>query len=204
MYRHTFGQFFDFVRVDGQSYYFEDYKQLSKTERTALREEAVKRCGEANQRKSDAWKKLTAPVDEECRRRIQELEKLPRFQKRYRGRAEDIRCEEKLLRDARNRKLGELQGKLPSVDGCTYPAAVHDVFTVWETMIETDWEKFERLVTNHDWYYHYSDDYSVYAAGNRRMNEIRSLMEKLGDKATALYNEKCPWLNEDGSHAASN
>ena len=201
-FSHPFGQFFDFVRVDGRSYYFDEYEKLPKDGRMALKEEAVKRCSEANQARSEAWKKLTAPINEEYRRKVQAIQSHPRFQKRYRGRAADMRFEENRLRTERDRKIREV--KLAPIDGCDYPAAVHDVFHVWEQKVETLWEKYERMVSHFDWYYSYSDDHSVWSAGESRRKQIDALRKQLesegqGGEAAALYNKHCPWLNEDGS-----
>lgn len=204
MYRHPFGQFFDFVRVDGKSYYFDEYKELPKDERLALREEAVKRCTDANQAHSQMRLKLQEPIDKEYRRKLVEMRRQPRFQKRYRGRAAEMRREERSLRDERDRKAREVWSQLTPIDGTTYPAAVHDVFFVWEQEVESTWEKYERLVTHFDWYYSYSDDHSVWTAGERRRREMGALRkqlesEGLGEEAAVLYNKHCPWLNEDGS-----
>lgn len=199
MYQHNFGSFKENITVDGEVYTFEDYKELPHEERIALREEAVNRCVQANRRRTEAWQKLIAPAQEEYRRQVSELEKLPRYQKRYRGRAADMRYEENRLRSERDRKIRELRGQLESVHGNTYPAAVHDVFFVWEQKVETPWEKFERMVTHHDWYFEYSDDHSVWSAGVARRNTITALMKQLGPDAVALYNKCCPWLNDDGT-----
>lgn len=95
-----------------------------------------------------------------------------------------------------------------TVDGNDYPAAVGNVFSVWEEACETPWEHFERLVSHHDWYYAYSDAHNVWAAGEARDREMRGLLESFeGEEQAAaqlLYNQKCPWLNEDGSQIEEN
>lgn len=198
-YHHRFGTFHETVTVNGTTFSFEEYKSLPKDVREVLREEAVALCVQANQRRSDEWKKLTAPVDADYREKLAKLHKLPKFQKRYRGRAEDMRYEETLLRGARDRQLRELQENLSPIQGNTYPAAVHNIFSVWEERVETPWEKFERMVSHFDWYYSYSDDHSVWSAGNSRHQQIMALVEQLGPEARKIYNQKCPWLNEDGT-----
>jgi len=198
-YYHRFGTFYETVTVDGITYSFEVYKGLDRAAREALREEALERCTLANQRRSMEWRNLSASVDMDFRMKVRKLHKLPKFQKRYRGRAEDMRYEESLLRGARDRKLQELQESLSPIQGNTYPAAVHNIFSVWEEKVETPREKFERMVNHFDWYYSYSDDHSVWSAGNSRHKQIMELVEKLGPEARKFYNQKCPWLNEDGT-----
>lgn len=194
---HRFGTFHETVTVDGTSFSFEEYKSLPKDLREVLREEAIALCVQANQRQSMEWRNLSTSVDVDFRTKVRELHKLSKFQKRYRGRAEDMRYEESLLRDARDRKLRELQASLSPIQGNTYPSAVHNIFSVWEERVETPWEKFERMVNHFDWYYSYSDDHSVWSAGNSRHKQIMELVEQLGPPARKIYNQKCPWLNED-------
>lgn len=203
-FSHQFGKFFDFVRVDGLSYYFDEYEKLPKAERLALRKEAVDRCTAANRAYSEAYKVLCKPLREEYETKLKAFRAKPRFQKRYRGRAQDMRYGEERLRREYQYECQKVQALRAPVDGCTYPAAVHDVFTVWETKVETTWEKYERMVTHFDWYYNYSDDHSVWSAGESRRKQIAALREQLtgegmADEASALYNKCCPWLNEDGS-----
>lgn len=203
-FSHPFGQFFDFVRVDGRSYYFDDYEKLPKDARLALRKEAVDRCTAANRAHSETYTKLCKPLREEYEAKRKEFRAKPKFQKRYRGRAQDMRRGEARLRREYQQACREVGKTMSPVDGTTYPAAVHDVFYVWEHKVETTWEKYERMVTHFDWYYSHSDDHSVWAAGESRRKQIAALREQLtgegmADEATALYNKCCPWLNEDGS-----
>lgn len=198
-YYHNFGAFHETIKVDGKVYSFEDFKGLPKASRLALREEAVQRCTDANRRVSAERAEVAAPVRAEFKTKREEFQARPKFQKRFAGRAAQIRRGLEALRWEERRAVEAACKVVEPVDGCNYPAAVHDVFYVWEQKVETEWERFERLVSNHDWYYAYSDDHSVWSAGNAHHSEIRALVAKLGDKAERLYNEKCPWLNEDGS-----
>lgn len=76
--------------------------------------------------------------------------------------------------------------------GNTYPAAVHDIITVWESKVETDKEKLARYLANFDWYYEYSDDFRVWSAGNARAAEIRALVGKLGAEGLAMFDAAKP------------
>lgn len=198
-YHHRFGTFHETVIVDGTTYSFEDYKGLDKAAREALREEALNRCVEANRRVSAECAEVAAPIRAKFKAKREEFQALPRFQKRYRGRAEDIRRGLDALRWGERLSVEEACKVVKPVDGCTYPAAVHNIFSVWEEKVETPWEKFERMVSHFDWYYSYSDDHSVWSAGNSRHQQIMALVEQLGPEARKIYNQKCPWLNEDGT-----
>lgn len=191
--------------MDGQDYTCTAYQALpSKADRQALRDEATSRCGAANQKLSEATKKAQEPLRVVEKAARDALLAEPRFAKRYRGRAADIRREIKLIRNVHTSKMIAVREALPSIDGCTYPAAVFDVFHVWEEACETTYECFSRLVSNHDWYYGYSDDHRVWSAGERSAQEIKATLESLKEEgqeeaAQLLYNQKCPWLNDDGS-----
>ena len=55
--------------------------------------------------------------------------------------------------------------------------------------------KLQELLKNHDWYYQYSDDFSVYTSGTNEVNAIHKIIRNAGDKqneALALYNSECP------------
>ena len=188
MYHHDFGSFHETIKVDGTVYAFEEYAKLPGDARLALREEAVNRCVQANQASTAAWAELIRPIREKYQAKSKAL--------KSKGRAR--RFEEGALRAQERREIGLLRSP-GLIDGCTYPAALHDVFYVWEQKVETPWEKFERMVTHFDWYYEYSDDHSVWSSGNYRHNQIRRLIEELGPEAQALYNKCCPWRNDDGS-----
>lgn len=203
-YRHNFGSFQKSIRVDGFTYTSDVYQGLTHESRQALCAEATSRCVAASQRRTAAFSEAMAPHRDALKASLQALESLPRFARRYRGRAADIRSEEVKLRNEFSHKVREAQASREPSNGVTYPAAVSDVFRVWESQIETDYERFERLVTHHDWHYGYSDDHRVWSAGERSAKEIISLVQSLkdtehGEAAQLLYNQKCPWLNEDGS-----
>ena len=55
----------------------------------------------------------------------------------------------------------------------------------------------EKLLQNHDWFYQYSDDYSVYERGNRESDTINTVINALkdagfGKEADALYDKYLP------------
>ena len=55
--------------------------------------------------------------------------------------------------------------------------------------------KLQELLKNHDWYYQYSDDFSVYTSGRNELDAIHKIIRNAGDKqneALALYNSECP------------
>lgn len=194
-FNHRFGSFHENVTVDGKIYTFDEYKTLPKEGRTNLVEEAVARCVEANRRHMGVMDELSKPVNADYQKEVEELRSSPRFQKRYRGRAEDMRYEENLLRAERDRRWRALRDRLQPIDGNSYPAAVQNIFSVWEEKVETPWEKLQRLLTNFDWYYNYSDDFSVWVAGETRHKQIMALVEELGPDAREIYNQTCPWLS---------
>jgi len=209
-YRHRFGSNVDSIRVDGVTYTREDYCKLpSKAEREALRELAEQRCCAANTRHYDALREAQKPLREAFEVARKEFWAQDRFRKRYAGRADHMRLGERALRATMHDAMRVLQDNMPPVDGCTYPAAVDDMFLVWEEVVETPFERFERLLSHHDWYYSYSDDHGVWSAGERRSREIRCQLDTLksgnfGEAAQLLYNQKCPWLNDDGSQKNEN
>ena len=52
--------------------------------------------------------------------------------------------------------------------------------------------QLKSALAGHDWYYSYSDDYSVYCRGRDEANHIHNLRRKclaagLGDEADAIY-----------------
>jgi len=55
----------------------------------------------------------------------------------------------------------------------------------------------EELLQNHDWFYQYSDDYSVYERGQNAWKTISKVMEALDDaglsnESNALYEKYLP------------
>jgi len=189
-YQHDFGRFQETVKVDGKSYSFANYKDRPKSERLALKKEAVDRCIQANRSQMALTHSLTADIRAEYKEKEAAFRAQPRFQKRYRGRAAALDAGLRALRAEQGRvTYAHLQKVMQPIDGCTYPAAVNDIFTVWESRCETEWEKLERLLRNHDWFYAYSDDYRVWSAGEGRSREIRELVQKLGNDAQEMYEE---------------
>lgn len=80
-----------------------------------------------------------------------------------------------------------------------FPYEVNELMMQWERSVETPKEELVRLLDDHDWYYHYSDDHRYWVAGERSIVRIRALIELLGDPAQVMYNRACPWLSDDGT-----
>lgn len=101
---------------------------------------------------------------------------------------------------ARNQVVRDLSSQVaPVTSTFKFPYGFDEVFSAWEEVVETPQDQFQRLLSGMDWYYNYSDDHSVYSAGQRRMDSLQALVRKLGPDAKLEFNRACPWLNEDGS-----
>ena len=100
----------------------------------------------------------------------------------------------------RDQVIKDLSSQVPTiVSTYRFPYQMEDVMLGWEALVETPMDRFRRLLAGMDWYSHYSDDHSVWSAGEARMGEVRSLMKRLGPEAEREFNRACPWLNEDGT-----
>jgi hypothetical protein len=57
-------------------------------------------------------------------------------------------------------------------------------------------EKLREALECHDWHYERSDDSSVYRRGRDESDNIRNLMNTIGDrdKAISMYNKYCPFI----------
>ena len=58
-------------------------------------------------------------------------------------------------------------------------------------------QTLDKLLKNHDWFYQYSDDYSVYECGDRASNTINEVINALkgagfGKEANDLYDKYLP------------
>ena len=58
-------------------------------------------------------------------------------------------------------------------------------------------QTLDKLLKNHDWFYQYSDDYSVYECGDRELNTINEVISVLkdagfGKEADDLYDKYLP------------
>jgi hypothetical protein len=55
-------------------------------------------------------------------------------------------------------------------------------------------EELKKLLSCHDWYYQYSDDFRKWTWGRDNENQIRSYLNELNhsNEAKALYNEYAP------------
>jgi hypothetical protein len=51
--------------------------------------------------------------------------------------------------------------------------------------------EYRKLLAGHDWYYNFSDDYSVWAKGKRRSGDIFALQPDV-DPDFTIYNEHAP------------
>lgn len=63
--------------------------------------------------------------------------------------------------------------------------------------------EFEKALRNHDWYYDYSDDGSVWRRGLAEADNIRRIRNELKStgkeaEAEALWKEHCPWAEGRG------
>jgi hypothetical protein len=95
--------------------------------------------------------------------------------------------------------LVALLDRVPALRGTfRWPYQFENALFHWEITAETPAERFERLLASTDWYSAQSDDYSVWAAGERRMRELQELIGQLGPEAQRAFNRACPWLDEDG------
>lgn len=100
----------------------------------------------------------------------------------------------------RDQVIKDLSSQVPTiVSTYRFPYQMEDVMIGWEALVETPMDRFRRLLAGMDWYSHYSDDHSVWSAGEARMGEVRSLVKRLGPEAEREFNRACPWLNEDGT-----
>ena len=52
-------------------------------------------------------------------------------------------------------------------------------------------QKYRKLLGTHDWYYNFSDDYSVWAKGKSHASEIWGLQPDV-DPDFKIYNEHAP------------
>ena len=48
---------------------------------------------------------------------------------------------------------------------------------------------FKKLLDNHDWFYHFSDDHGVWVRGEHQVAEIRYALSNGNDEMKKLYNE---------------
>lgn len=100
----------------------------------------------------------------------------------------------------RDQVIKDLSSQVPTiVSTYRFPYQMEEVMIGWEALVETPMDRFRRLLAGMDWYSHYSDDHSVWSAGEARMSEVRSLVKRLGPEAEREFNRACPWLNEDGT-----
>ena len=63
--------------------------------------------------------------------------------------------------------------------------------------MKTKLKTLEKLLKNHDWFYQYSDDYSVYERGDCESDTINTVINALkdagfGKEADALYDKYLP------------
>lgn len=190
-FSHNFGSFHPSVVVDGATLTFDMYKDLPKADRMKLRDSAVERCVEANRNVSATVKVLQDNIRAAWQPKFDAVVK-PGKKATRQEKAEYRRAIEQLTADRQRELVAVWDEPRLRIEGCTYPAAVHDIITVWESKVETDREKLERYLANFDWYYEYSDDFRVWSAGNARAMEIRTLVGKLGAEGQAMFDAARP------------
>jgi hypothetical protein len=52
-------------------------------------------------------------------------------------------------------------------------------------LIDADLIRLRKLMESHDWYYDFSDDYSVWSKGHQQHNAIRRLAESLDQRGVS-------------------
>lgn len=57
-------------------------------------------------------------------------------------------------------------------------------------MMNTE-QEYRKALAGHDWYYDYSDDYSVWAAGKRQRESLREMRKHI-DPEGVIWNECAP------------
>lgn len=79
----------------------------------------------------------------------------------------------------------------------------------WAPLTANSLKEFYDLLERHDWFYSFSDDHSVWLAGNRRQKELQAIAENGGQEYIDLlkayedhmYSGK-PWDNEQAPKPA--
>lgn len=56
---------------------------------------------------------------------------------------------------------------------------------------EADIEAYKAALAAHDWFYDFSDDFSVWSRGNRERQELRRMAQRL-DKGFTIWNSHAP------------
>ena len=85
------------------------------------------------------------------------------------------------------------------------PRSLNPIYELtFTTMAEPGiWDHYEQCVRNHDWTYEYSDDHSIWVAGNKERDYIDAFRTHLQEldrsRADLLFYKYCPWLNDDGT-----
>lgn len=185
-FSHNFGSFHASVTVDGTTFTFDDYKVLDAATRREFQKAIGDRCVAANVRVNEMVRAMHDVIRAQYQAKIDALPKPGR--KATRQEKAEYRYKIQDLMDARQTEMVAVWDQ-PGfhVNGNTYPAAVHDIVTVWESKVETDKEKLARYLAHFDWYYDYSDDFRVWSAGNARAAEIRTLVGKLGPEGMIMF-----------------
>jgi hypothetical protein len=107
----------------------------------------------------------------------------------------------RLINNRQEALIKELSDRVaPITSTYRFPYQFEEVLNTWEAAVQTPMEELKSRLGSHDWYFHYSDDYGVFTAGQRAHDTIRALVSQLGPEAGLMYNRACPWLNEDGTH----
>lgn len=188
----------------------EQYRALpTRDERLTLRRDFIELLRTSFQLQRDVLDQIRRDADSALEEKTRGMEK--QFPKRLTKAGKPDRRygmrpnpEYAVHRNVRDQVVRDLSSRVaPVTSTFQFPYGFDEVFNAWEEAIETPWDQLHRLLGGMDWYYNYSDDHSVYLAGQRRMDSIQGLVRRLGPDARLAFNRACPWLNEDGTQKAA-
>lgn len=194
------------VSIGNHTLTFEQYRAVpTRDERMALRRDFIEHLRTAFQQQQDILDQIRrdadAALEEKTRGMVKQfpkrLTKAGQPDRRYGMRPNPEYAKHAIARDQLVRDLSSRVAPVTST--FQFPYGFDEVFCAWEEVVETPQDQFQRLLGGMDWYYNYSDDHSVYLAGQRRMDSLQAMVRKLGPDAQLTFNRACPWLNEDGS-----
>lgn len=141
-YHHNFGKFYESITIDGALATYELFEALTKEGRVKFRKQAMDRCIRANETCSKNRKMLVQTVLDNYDPLISMLTRRLRAGKTVEGvkftkvQRDTFKSAISDMKAAKERQLLKVEEHpLLQIEGCTYPAAVDDVFRVWEEKI---------------------------------------------------------------------